>query len=68
MNHNSTTTSLAMDKIALAIDAIEKTIANHQGRTTAEHNEIILVLKWIVAPLIIIVGGLVGIKLAFPGL
>lgn len=74
INHNSTTTSAAMNRIADAIDKIQESTASHSAQNSAEHiavsdkldKTISMQFKIIIA-LIVIVGGLVGIKLAFPG-
>lgn len=68
MNHNSTTTSNAIDKIASAIDKMEVTLATHQGQTFAEHGAILTFLKYVVLPLVVGIVSLVGVKLALPGI
>jgi hypothetical protein len=73
MNHSSETTASAMDKIACAVDKIEQGIASGFSTVNTEHANIKnnydttkLLFKFVIFPLILILGGLVGIKLAFP--
>jgi hypothetical protein len=73
MNHNSSTTAEAMTRIADAIDKIQDGIASGFSVVNNEHKNIKdnyditkLLFKWVLFPLIIILGGLVGIKLYFP--
>lgn len=73
MNHSSETTASAMNKIACAVDKIEQGIASGFSTVNNEHYNIKnnydsykTLLKYVVFPLIIILGGLVGIKLVWP--
>lgn len=49
-------------KLETCVDTISNSLAKIQGsQSTVE-----LVVKWVIVPLLVIVGGLVGIKIALP--
>lgn len=50
----------ALDK---CVDDVGKTVSSIQGKMES----IELLVKWVITPLLVIVAGLVGIKLLFPG-
>lgn len=70
-NHNSTRTCEAMEKIADSIDTMEKCISAGFARNSAEHKNILNQMNKLWIGLIlsfVILGGLVGIKIALEGL
>lgn len=51
-----------VDKVETCVDKLQESINQLIGQA----NTIKLLLAWVVLPLIIIVGGLVGVKIAMP--
>jgi hypothetical protein len=45
---------------------LKQSIASLEGKITENYNLAMLMIKWIVAPLVLILGALVGIKVVFP--
>lgn len=54
------------DQCLERFSAIETSITSLEKRLSTDWNHLNLVIKWVIFPLIVILGGLVGIKLAFP--
>ena len=51
-----------LNKLDTLVDQLEKAVAKIEGSTSSVE----MILKWVVIPLLIILGGLVGIKLILP--
>ncbi len=69
INHNSTTTAKAIDKISESIEAMRITISKLDSRNQAQHSNILNQLKqqWkLFLAAFVILGGLVGIKIYLP--
>ena len=69
INHNSTMTAKAIDKISESIEAMRITIGKFDSRSQAQHSNILNQLKqqWkLFLAAFVILGGLVGIKIYLP--
>jgi len=49
-------------KLETCVDDITKAVSSIQG----SQNTTLTLIKWVILPLIVIVGGLVGVKIALP--
>jgi hypothetical protein len=51
-----------LDALDGCVDSVSKAVATIQGSMST----VVLLVKWVIVPLLVIVAGLVGIKLALP--
>ena len=66
LNHNSTITAEAVNRIAVSIDKMEEAIYTGFSTNNNEHANIKFLLKYVIGGGLVMLGSLVGVKLALP--